>query len=97
MTRLRPSAVFKVKKVSEYHWEVRDRSHKSAVMEFRLQYVISDRRFDCEVHSRYSKKERWQPWAPATPEQMERALAIIGEAEVARCMADSLLKRRTPW
>lgn len=93
MTRLRPTAVFKVKKVSAYQWDMRDRSFGKAVLEYRVEYYVATRTFECGVRVRQTKKGRWSSWAPATPEQREKALAAIGEAEVARCMADSLLRR----
>lgn len=97
MTRLRPTSFFKVRKIHQYHWGMRDRTHKPAVVEYDLYYQVDERRFDCHVRIRHTKKGRWDNWRPATPEQRERALKAIGEAEVARCMADSLLKRPTPW
>lgn len=97
MTRLRPTAVFRVRKVHQYHWSMRDRTYKPVVVEYDLYYQVDARRFDCHVRIRDTKKARWSPWTPATPEQRERALKAIGEAEVARCMADSLLGRQDPW
>lgn len=95
MTRLRPTAAFKVRKIHSYYWGMRDRTHKPAVIEYELRYYPTERQFICNVRIRHTKKGRWDTWRPATAEQKERALAAIGEAEVARCLADSL--RPTPW
>lgn len=97
MTRLRPTALFKVRRISPHHWGMRDRTYKPTVIEYDLYYRPVNRQFDCSVRIRDTKKGRWSNWIPATPDQKEQALAAIGETEVARCMADSLLNRPTPW
>lgn len=97
MARLRPTAIFQVKQHSPYQWSLRDRSHKSAIVEYRLQYYLSRRVFECEIRTRYSKRERWSVWRDATEEEKNRAINRIGDAEVARCVADSILREQPHW